>query len=120
MQYTIPEINNGVARIQFSDGTWTFVELTSDMSEADLDDHVHRIIPPHLKTGEAPSFLKAGTTRTAAEKPEEEVVDPRPKWLQDRQAAYGTAESQIEYITENGLDAWQTKVAQIKADNPKS
>ena len=28
-------------------------------------------------------------------------------------------ESQIEYITENGLDAWQTKVAQIKADNPK-
>jgi hypothetical protein len=26
---------------------------------------------------------------------------------------------QIEYITENGLEAWQSKVAQIKIDNPK-
>ena len=119
MEYTIPEINNGVAKIQFSDSSWTFVELTADMTESDLDDIVFRITPPQLKTGEAPSFLKAGTTRTAAEMPIEEAVDPRPKWLQDRQAAYGTLESQIEYITENGLEAWQTKVAQIKADNPK-
>ena len=36
-----------------------------------------------------------------------------------RKAAYGTIESQIEFITENGLDAWTAKVAQIKADNPK-
>ena len=119
MQYTIPEINNGVAKVQYSDGTWTFVELTSDMTEADLDDLVHRITPPHLKTGTTPSFLSAGATRTAAEKPEETYVDPRPQWLQDRQTAYGTLESQIEYITENGLAAWQTKVTQIKTDNPK-
>ena len=121
MQYTIPEINNGVAKVQFTDGSWTFVELTSDMTEADLDDIVYRITPPHLKTGTTPSFLSAGATRTAAEKPVEEHVhtDPRPQWQQDRQAAYGSAEDQIEYITENGLDAWQTKVAQIKADNPK-
>lgn len=120
MNYDIPEINNGVAKVQYSDGTWTFVELTSDMTEADLDDIVHRITPPHLKTGTTPSFLSAGTTRTAAEKPAETPVDPRPQWLQDRQTAYGTLESQIEFITENGLDAWQTKVAQIKADNPKT
>jgi len=36
-----------------------------------------------------------------------------------RREAYGTIESQIEFITENGLDAWTAKVAQIKADNPK-
>ena len=119
MQYTIPEINNGVAKVQFNDGTWTFVELASDMTEADLDDIVYRITPPHLKTGTTPSFLSAGASRTAAEKPEEVVADPRPQWLQDRQAAYGSTETQIEYITENGLEAWQTKVAQIKADNPK-
>jgi hypothetical protein len=120
MQYTIPEINNGVAKVQYSDGTWTFVQLTSDMTEADLDDIVHNITPPHLKTGTTPSFLSAGTTRTAAEKPTEEYVDPRPQYVQDRTAAYGTPEQQLEYITENGLDAWQTKVAQIKTDNPKS
>ena len=120
MQYTIPEINNGVAKVQFTDGSWTFVQLASDMTEADLDDIVHRITPPHLLSGTTPSFLSAGATRTAAEKPAQEYVDPRPQWLQDRQTAYGTLESQIEYITENGLDAWVAKVAQIKTDNPKT
>mgnify|MGYP005993934803 CR=1 FL=1 len=37
----------------------------------------------------------------------------------NRKAAYGSIEQQIEYITENGIDAWQTKVAEIKANNPK-
>ena len=36
-----------------------------------------------------------------------------------RMKEYGTIAEQIEYITENGLDAWQSKVAQIKIDNPK-
>ena len=73
MQYTISEINNNVAKIQFSDGTWTFLELNADMTEADLDDLVFAIAPPHLKTGSGtPSFLSAGQTRTAAIKPVEE------------------------------------------------
>ena len=32
---------------------------------------------------------------------------------------YGSAIDQIEFITENGLDAWQNKVAKIKAKYPK-
>lgn len=120
MQYTIPEINNGIAKVQWSDGSWTFVELQSDMTEADLDDLVHRMTPPHLKTGATPSFLSAGASRTAAEKPAETApADPRPAWQIARVNAYGELAEQIEYITENGLDAWQTRVAQIKADNPK-
>ena len=71
------------------------------------------------KTGAAPSFLSEGATRTAAKKTEEAPADTRPDWLIARQNAYGDTGSQIEYITENGLDAWQAKVAQIKADNPK-
>ena len=120
MEYSIPEINNGLAKIVFPDDTWTYIALTADMTEADLDDMVHRMTPPHLLSGKTPSFLSAGATRTAAEKPEETYIDPRPQWLQNRQIAYGTLESQIEFITENGLDAWVTKVAQIKADNPKT
>jgi hypothetical protein len=70
MQYTVAEINNNVAKIQFSDGTWTFVELRSDMTEAELDELVFQIAPPHLKTGEGtPSFLAEGATRTAALQP---------------------------------------------------
>ena len=32
---------------------------------------------------------------------------------------YGSIAEQIEYITENGLDAWQLKVADIKSKFPK-
>ena len=73
MQYTVVEINNNVAKIQFADGTWTFLELNADLTEADLDDMVFAIAPPHLKTGTGtPSFLSAGQSRTAAAKPIEE------------------------------------------------
>lgn len=41
------------------------------------------------------------------------------KWLRDRVAAYGTPAEQLEYITENGLEAWQTRVAAIKTQYPK-
>ena len=121
MEYTIPEINGGIAKVQWSDGTFTFIELFSDMTEAELDDLVFRITPPHLKTGgSAPSFLSAGATRTAAEMDAPVFPDNRPDWQKAREQAYGNSMEQIEYITENGLEAWQTKVAQIKADNPKS
>ena len=36
-----------------------------------------------------------------------------------RTIEYGRAVTQIEYITENGLEAWQAKVAEIKARHPK-
>lgn len=120
MNYEVAEINNGLAKVVFPDDTWTYIPLTADMTEADLDDMVHRMTPPHLLSGTAPSFLSAGATRTAAAKPAEEYVDPRPDYVQKRTAAYGTPQEQLEFITENGLDAWIAKVAQIKADNPKT
>ena len=41
-------------------------------------------------------------------------------WAEKRKSEYGLIEDQIEFITENGLEAWQTKVAAIKAKYPKS
>ena len=42
----------------------------------------------------------------------QDVIDKRIK-------EYGSVAEQIEYITENGLDAWQKKVNSIKAKYPK-
>ena len=39
--------------------------------------------------------------------------------IKARKDLYGKPEAQLEYITENGLEAWQTKVAEIKTANPK-
>ena len=40
--------------------------------------------------------------------------------LQKRIKEYGTAKEQLEYIVENGVDAFISKQNQIKSDNPKS
>ena len=116
-KYTVEAINNNVATIKFSNNYCTFIELDPSWSEAELDNIVAQHIPGDLKTGAGvPSFLSVGDVRTAALIP----VTENPTWMNNRLAAYGNPESQIEYITENGLEAWQAHVAKIKADNPKT
>jgi len=39
--------------------------------------------------------------------------------IETRKRLYGSWESQLEEINEQGLDAWKKRIAQIKADNPK-
>jgi hypothetical protein len=69
-QYTVRSIENNVAKIEFSDGSFSYVELNSSMTEAQLDDIVFQIVPPHLKSGEGtPSFLQENQQRTATEAP---------------------------------------------------
>lgn len=36
-----------------------------------------------------------------------------------RMVAYGSVVNQVEYIAENGLDAWQVKITEIKEMYPK-
>jgi hypothetical protein len=47
------------------------------------------------------------------------IVESNQAQVQNRIKEYGSIAEQIEYITENGLDAWQQKVASIKAKYPK-
>jgi hypothetical protein len=47
------------------------------------------------------------------------IIESNQAQIQKRIAEYGSVAKQIEYITENGLDAWQSKVAEIKLKYPK-
>jgi hypothetical protein len=47
------------------------------------------------------------------------IIESNQAQINKRIAEYGSVVKQIEYITENGLDAWQSKVAEIKAKYPK-
>lgn len=118
-QYTVEKIENGIATLRYADNSWAEIVLSSDMTQADLDDQAWQFRP---KTGVAPSFLAEGSTSTASQKPEpitdDDDGEELPQYIQDRVAAYGDLAAQIEYITENGLEAWQTHVAAIKAKYP--
>ena len=41
------------------------------------------------------------------------------KYLDQRLAEYGSVAAQIEFITENGMAAWQSRVSDIKEKYPK-
>ena len=47
------------------------------------------------------------------------IVESNQAQVQKRIKEYGSIAEQIEYITENGLDAWQSKVTNIKSKYPK-
>ena len=48
------------------------------------------------------------------------IVESNQAQVQNRIKEYGSIAEQIEYITENGIDAWQSKVNSIKAKYPKN
>lgn len=119
-QYNVEKLENGIATVRYADGSWAELRLSANMTQEDVDDLAFQFAP---KEGVAPSFLSVGATSTASAKPEpiiEEPVNETPAWLAARMEAYGSPISQLEYITENGLEAWQAHVAEIKAANPKT
>ena len=121
-QYTVEKLEDGIATLRYADNSWAEIVLSSDMTQEDLDDKAYEFRP---KIGVAPTFLSVGSTSTASAKPEpiveevEPTVTELPEYLQNRIDAYGNVEAQIEYITENGLAAWQAHVAEIKAKYPE-
>lgn len=64
-----------------------------------------------------------GTEWTVTEIPQPEVEPEPPPYVETykdrRLKEYGSTQEQIEFITENGWDAWQAKVAEIKKKYPK-
>jgi hypothetical protein len=120
--YTIEKIENGIATIRYPDQSWAEVVLKADMTEDELDALAWDFKP---KIGASPVSinLTVGQTRTASPLPAPlETHDGNytdPEWYTNRVDAYGSLASQIEYITENGLEAWQAHVAEIKALYPK-
>ncbi len=114
--YTVEKITSDGVQVRYENDSWAVLPITENMEVADIDDLALQYAP---KSYSAPDFLSVGTQRSAvAIEPEGKIV-PIPEWKQARLNDYGTIESQIEFITENGLDKWQEKVAKIKADNPK-
>ena len=119
--YTVETIHdNGNVDVRFPDGSWARIKATSAMTREDFDAEVWKYKPQPVTT--APSFLAEGQTGTASPAPTPVLPEPvqMPSWFISRTQAYGSLDSQIEYITENGLEAWQAHVAAIKAQFPKT
>ena len=122
MDYTITELSSGMAVVTFSDGAWANVPVLAEDTKEVFEKRVQGFA---TKTaGSNPAWIAASQTGSVtqvafADSAPEEAPDDTPAWLKSRIAAYGDSVSQIEFITENGLAAWQTEVARIKALHPQ-
>tara|TARA_R110000824_G_scaffold161941_1_gene337448 strand:+ start:1524 stop:1922 length:399 start_codon:yes stop_codon:yes gene_type:complete len=67
----------------------------------------------------APVLVNGAWTQTWEETPKS-TEELNSIVTSNRMGEYGTPDKQIEFITENGLEAWQSKVAEIKARHPKA
>jgi hypothetical protein len=123
MDYTITELSEGKAVVTFADGAWAEIPvLTADTKEV-FDERVQGYatkLPQSNPAWIAVSQTGSVTQEIYAVLPSSALVpDELPAWLVARKAAYGAPSSQIEFIAENGLAAWQTEVARIKTLHPQ-
>ena len=102
-----PELVNGV-------WTQTWTQTLKSPSEVDDGEKVGTVIP----TQEGKNTVEILPVHDGSQwNRTYEFQDAT--WEQARVAEYGPVAKQLEFITENGLDAWQTKVSQIKSKYPK-
>ena len=116
MDYKITARDGTKATIEYADGSWAELDINSTTTKSHFEQMV-KDFAPKSDADVTVDWLSVGDKTIA----EEEVVEAptEPEWLIARLTAYGSHAAQLEYITEHGLDAWQTKVAQIKTANPK-
>ena len=123
MDYTITELTDGNAVVTFADGAWANVPVLAEDTKEVFEKRVQGFATKTV--GSNPAWIAADQTGSVtqvafADFAPEEAPDDNPAWLAARIGAYGATSSQIEFITENGLAAWQAHVATIKLANPSS
>jgi len=118
---TAVPVKNGYKAVQgevgIADGkkveTWDLVVKEVGELEPDEITRVEMNLPEaHFGEEGIPKFVDGEWRSTW-------VYHPISGYYESRRSAYGDPAEQIEFITENGLEAWQAKVADIKARYPK-
>lgn len=124
MKYVVTATNHeeGYVDVEYEDKSWARIYTPDGMTKCDWENSVLAYSRANAPPPSVPDFITVGFSgdlsvdKGGVSEPSEE---PTPEWFLDRQSAYGTAESQIEFIVENGLEAWQEHVRMIKELFPK-
>jgi len=83
------------------------------------DDYIDGVSNPYIKEWNVDGVAKPTDAQLDALSSQATTLENNAIAVANRQKEYGSLAKQLEYITENGLDAWQTKVQAIKTKYPK-
>ena len=83
------------------------------------DNYSNGVSNPYIKEWNGDGVAKPTGGKREALTSQAETLENNAIAVANRQKEYGSTEKMIEYITENGLEAWQSKVSEIKTKYPK-
>ena len=83
------------------------------------DDMIDGVSNPYIKEWNVDGVDKPTDAQLDALSSQATTLENNAIAVANRQKEYGSIASQLEYITENGLNSWQTKVQTIKTKYPK-
>ena len=93
------------------------VDFTKDVLLS--DDMIDGVSNPYIKEWNAKDKPKPTDAQLDALSSQATTLEKNAIAVANRQKEYGSVSSQIEFITEKGLEAWKTNVQSIKTKYPK-
>ena len=92
------------------------VDFTSDVLLQ--DDMVDGISNPYIKEWNL-DIAKPTNAQLDALETQAQTYENNQQIISTRKSLYGSWESQLEEIYDDGIDSWKARIQQIKTDNPK-
>ena len=92
------------------------VDFTSDVILQ--DDMVGGVSNPYIKEWNL-DIAKPTDAQLDALETQAQTYENNQQIIATRKSLYGSWESQLEEIYDNGIDSWKARIQQIKIDNPK-
>ena len=83
------------------------------------DDQINRVSNPYIKEWNVAGLAQPTQEQLDASDAQATTLESNSQVINTRIKLYGTTAEQLEYIVENGVDAFIAKQNQIKTDNPK-
>ena len=111
MEYSIRELKEGIAVVDYPNGQWAQIPMTEEMTKEIFEDLVIQFGP---KAHVAPSWVAVGPGVAAPLPPVVEEIT----YIDLRIAGYGSPEQQLEMIEEQGIDAWRDHIRAVKEAHP--
>ena len=98
-----------------------YLDRTPDFNSEIIlqDDMINNVSNPYIKEWNATDKPKPTDAQLNALSSQAETLENNAIAVANRQKEYGSIASQIEFITEKGLEAWKTNVQSIKTKYPK-
>ena len=93
------------------------VDFTSDVILQ--DDMVGGVSNPYIKEWNLENIAKPTDAQLNALETQAQTYENNQQIIATRKSLYGSWESQLEEIYDDGIDSWKARISQIKISNPK-